>query len=302
MLAALKVFRQVGETVDTDYLALEVLPILWSFSLGPLLNLQQFGEFMALIKSLSGKIEREQTKKLQELSSGDSGGFQNGAGSSFNVAADHSQSSVDGTRDTFERLVLGKGSTGANNQEMDMWAEPPATQASRHGPSAEFSWSSTATPTGNAGNVNRGQSPMQNAPGFRTVTPDYNLSSFPSLQPASQKSPTAPAFPTLQPASPGGGHNLQGSMSGSSLASLSSMSTSNTAFSNPPPQQAPNYSAFSIPPPPATSSPLGSYTTASAGPSVSRPSLGANMTSPPMQNNPPQPRQGQGLDKYESLL
>ena len=55
MMAVLRVFKQVAEVADSDYLAMEVLPLLWQFSLGPLLNLQQFQAFMALIKALSGK-------------------------------------------------------------------------------------------------------------------------------------------------------------------------------------------------------------------------------------------------------
>lgn len=40
-MAALSVFEQVGRIADVDFIAMEVLPIMWSFSLGPLLNLQQ---------------------------------------------------------------------------------------------------------------------------------------------------------------------------------------------------------------------------------------------------------------------
>ncbi|THC96768.1 hypothetical protein EYZ11_003777 [Aspergillus tanneri] len=107
MMAALGVFRQVGTVADTDFLAMEILPILWSFSLGPLLDLHQFGEFLALIKNISSKIEREQTKKLQELSSGgNSSGFQNGIDGS-SKPSNLMQSDIDSTRDDFERLVLG---------------------------------------------------------------------------------------------------------------------------------------------------------------------------------------------------
>ncbi|KKY15593.1 putative protein kinase [Phaeomoniella chlamydospora] len=69
MMAALKVFRQVGKIADTDFLATDVLPIMWAFSIGPLLSLQQFQAFMTLIKSLSAKIENEQIKKLKDLGS-----------------------------------------------------------------------------------------------------------------------------------------------------------------------------------------------------------------------------------------
>ena len=83
-MAALKVFKQIGQMVDSDFLAMEVLPILWSFSLGPLLDLEQFQSFMNLIKSLSSRIEREHTRKLQELSSSN-GGAAARAGSSLRM-------------------------------------------------------------------------------------------------------------------------------------------------------------------------------------------------------------------------
>lgn len=316
MMAALNVFRQVGEAADTDFLALEVLPILWSFSLGPLLDLQQFGAFMTLIKKLSAKIEREQTRKLQELSSGgDSGGFQNGTGSPFTTALDVGQSTTDSTRDNFERLVLGKGSTASttsNNEDlMNPWSnvsrELPAAQASNQGTLSGFAWSSNATiSAGGSANLDRMQSPpIQAKPGFRTVTPDYSLSSFPPLEPTNrQKSPATPTFPVLQPAPPGGAHNVKGSMAGSSLAALASMNTSNTAASRQPQQQGPSFSAFSIPPPPSTSSPLGSYGKPGGVPNTNQSSLGMGMTSPFLNSAPSQAEgtQKQGLDKYESLI
>ena len=67
MLAALDVFKAIGPQVDSDFLAIDVLPILWQFSLGPLLNLEQFQAYMSLIKRLSSRVENEQTRKLQEL-------------------------------------------------------------------------------------------------------------------------------------------------------------------------------------------------------------------------------------------
>jgi SCY1-like protein 2 len=67
MMATLKVFRQVGRLADSDFLATDVLPLLWTLSLGPLLNLQQFKEFMDLIKQLSARIEDEQVRKLRDM-------------------------------------------------------------------------------------------------------------------------------------------------------------------------------------------------------------------------------------------
>lgn len=302
MLAALKVFRQVGTIADTDFLAMEVLPVLWSFSLGPLLNLHQFGEFMTLIKDLSAKIEQEQRKKLQELSSGgDSDGFQNGIGGGFRTGHEVGLSDSEGTRDNFERLVLGQGS---KSQEINSWdsltSEPPVAQASNQGQSAGFSWSSNATSARSSSNLNRGStSSMQTKPAFRSVTPDYNLSSFPSLQPTAQQNPPAmSAFPPSQPASPG----FRGSTSGSSLSALASMNASNAPNTRKMQQPAPNYSAFSIPPPPA-SGPAGSSPRPSL-PNASRSMPLTNMGASSSGANVSQSQgtQRQGLEKYESLL
>ncbi|KAJ6002857.1 hypothetical protein N7451_005404 [Penicillium sp. IBT 35674x] len=294
MVAALKVFREVGKVADSDFIALEVLPVLWSFSLGPLLNLNQFNDFMNLIKSLSAKIEKEQTRKLQELSSGgDSTGFQNGFSSFSQSATDLTSSDTDTARNNFERLVLGKSTTPSVSNGMDMWGgiETEASAASkRTTTSPAFSWSTNngtaLKPASSSGQL-----------GFRSITPDQKLSSFPSLAPARQPSPAAPAFPTMQPmqpmqpSSPTWGTQVQGGSRAGSLASLSGM-----AASTPAPQQA-NYSAFSIPPPPvgmnssnnAMRSPLGMNATTATFP-----------TQPQTQYQPP--AQKQGLDKYESLI
>lgn len=292
MMAGLKVFRQVGKVADTDFLALEVLPVLWSFSLGPLLNLNQFNDFMALIKSLSAKIEKEQTRKLRELSSGGgSGGFQNGSSSLSQSATDFTSPDTDSTRNNFERLVLGRSATPSNGNDMDLWGsmEPEPSASKRPSMSPGYSWS-----------MNHGAAPNQSGTssqlGFRSVTPDQKLNSFPSLQPAQQTSPAVSSFPTMQPSSPTWNAQAQGAnRAGPSLASLSGMAAGNP-MSRPTTQQAPKYSAFSIPPPP------GSMASSNA---MRSPPLSMNTTPTPFQHQaqPQQPptRKG-GLDKYESLL
>lgn len=275
MMAALKVFRQVGKVADTDFLALEVLPVLWSFSLGPLLNLNQFNDFMALIRSLSAKVEKEQTRKLQELSSdADSGGFQNGANTSTQ-STDLTSPDVDSARNNFERLVLGKSATPSNNNDMELWAsmESEASAAKRPSVSPVFSWSAnnnTSMPS---------QGNMSNQLGFRSITPDQKLSSFPSLQPSP---------PTWNAQTQGG------TRAGPSLRSLSNMATS-ASMPRPTPQQTPNYSAFSIPPPPGGANPNNAMTSPF--------SMHATPVPFSTQPQPQQPTaQKQGLDKYESLL
>jgi SCY1-like protein 2 len=294
MMAALKVFRQVGKVADTDFLALEVLPVLWGFSLGPLLNLQQFNEFMTLIKSLSAKIEKEQTRKLQELSSGaDSGGFQATANSFSQSATDLTSPSTDGARNNFERLVLGKNAAATNGKDVDLWggmddAQPVASN--RPSMSPGLSWS-----TNNA--AGSGQTSSSQL-GFRSITPDQKLGSFPSLEPARQTSPSISSFPAMQPSSPTWGVQSQGANRPSpSMASLSGLAA-NAPMSRPTSlsQQASNYSSFSIPPPP------GGMGAANA---MRSPSLNMNTTPAPFASQPqPQPQvpQKQGLAKYESLL
>lgn len=292
MMAALKVFRQVGTVADTDFLALEVLPVLWSFSLGPLLNLKQFNEFMTLIKSLSTKIEKGQTRKLQELSSGaESSGFQNDASSFSQSATDLTSPDADSARNNFERLVLGKNAAPSNGSDMDLWGsmDPETSAPKQSSMSPAFSWSTN----NNATASNQGSASTQL--GFRSITPDQKMSSFPSLQPSQQVSSAAPSLSSMQPSSPGWNVQAQGGhRAGSSLASLSGMAA-NAPMSGATPQQAPNYSAFSIPPPPGGTGSSNAMTSP----------LSMNPTQAPLQTQW-QPQQSttqkQGLDKYESLL
>ncbi|KAJ5081447.1 hypothetical protein NUU61_009711 [Penicillium alfredii] len=294
MMAALKVFRQVGAVADTDFLALEVLPVLWSFSLGPLLNLRQFNDFMALIKSLSSRVEKEQTRKLQELSSGaDTSGFQNGGGGFSQSSTDPSSPELDGARTNFERLVLGKNAAAANGQDADLWGsmEPETANPSHSSMSPSFSWSSS-----NAGVAKQTSASQPTGLGFRSITPDQKLSSFPSLEPARPTPPPTQPFAPMQPSSlwnASTGQQPQGSRPGPSLSSLSNM-TSSTPMSRPTSLQASNYSAFSIPPPPS----------GNVGTNNVRPPMNTTMTSTAFSSTPsqPPPTQRQGLDKYESLL
>lgn len=307
MMAALKVFRQVGLVADTEFLALEVLPVLWSFSLGPLLSLSQFNDFMALIKTLSSRIEQEQCKKLQELSS-DTGatGFQNGA-------HELSQSTPGlGSPDTdaagsFERLVLGKKASSANGEAIDMWGGMESAPAKAAAPtlSPSMSWSSN-----NAGMTNQASAlSSQSNLGFRSITPDQKLSSFPSLAPAAPRQtspiaqPAAQPFPPMQPQA--SSSSIWGAPANSttrpsmgapspSLTSMSTMTSSNYMSGST--TAAPNYSSFSIPPPPGGS--MGGSNTMRSPLSPATRSTSFQAPTPP-----PQPAgQRQGLDKYESLI
>ncbi len=166
MMAALNLLRQAGKIADTDFLALDVLPILWSFSLGPLLDLQQFKSFMDLIKSLSSRIEREQARKLQELSATNRSPDTRSLNTSSRTTNGFTGSTLTSTaEDDFERLVLGKAAQST--------VEPSTTTAQV----PTFSWSSSASAS----------TTIQNDPASRPVTPDTALSSFPTLHPANNR-------------------------------------------------------------------------------------------------------------------
>lgn len=218
MMAALDLLRQVGKIADTDFLALDILPTLWTFSLGPLLDLQQFKSFMDLIKSLSSRIEREQTRKLQGLSSANRSSDTRSQNASSRTANGTSGSgTASSIEDDFERLVLGK-STRVGPK--------PSTQVSA------FSWSTANTP---------------NNPASRSITPDTTLSSFPTLQPASNK-PHLEAAAAAAPSSPW--TTAQRTASQASLTTLAGMQNSSTPqMSNRPAQPAYQTPAYAIPPP-----------------------------------------------------
>lgn len=311
MMAALAVFKQVGKLADTDFLASDVLPILWSFSLGPLLNLQQFQEFMNLIKSLSAKIEREQTRKLQDLSSSNGSGLSAASRSNdlMNMGSVDAMFGQNGTDDVgesdFERLVLGKGA--ANGPASDILGESMRPQAPRvqsgQTQAPVFSWSTPAiNPTPNS------TSNSYSNQGSRAITPDQSMSAFNTLQPLSAGG-SKPMQP-MQPMQPNGyGMNSLATVqpstpvtpwpnfynTTSTLQSAQPQSHSSVAPSS---QRTPNaFSTFSIAPPPSQAqraNPVQQYSVSSG------PNTGPGMNPPPA--NSMQQTQKKGLDAYESLI
>ena len=177
MMAALAVFRQVGKIADSEFVAMDVLPILWSFSLGPLLNLEQFTKYMDLIKALSGKVEQEQMKKLRELSSTTNG---------FDATRQNNLMTMNATTDVFEdpnvgendfeRLVLGKASGQASNIQ-EIFKTPQHAQTLQP-TSPSYNWSN---PSQNSSMSNMLRS--QQIPQSRAITPDQSLNSFMPLKP-----------------------------------------------------------------------------------------------------------------------
>ncbi|QIX01402.1 hypothetical protein AMS68_006919 [Peltaster fructicola] len=318
MMAALKVFKQVGIVADSDFLAMDVLPILWSFSLGPLLNLQQFQSFMSLIKNLSTRIEREQTKKLQELGSSNQTGL--GRSSSGQITSSQGLNGLgSGEEPDFASLVSGrKAATPMNDDLMNDWSAPaarPATtvrstssQAVNSAPT--FSWQTTqpqrstqpiAQSTSQRGALG-GMTPS--IPVSRTITPDQSLGSFATLTPASpwatplqptqQTSTTISAMPMrpAQPAASSGNANWAATNSTSAWASQAPTQPALNGFgatSKPSP-------SFVLPPPPGS----GSFANRPAMNSTLQPSVTRPMYSNNGINQTTAPKSG--LDKFESLI
>lgn len=241
MIAALNVIRIVGQIADADFVAMEILPILWNMSLGPLLDLKQFQQFMDLIKSLSRRVEDEQTKKLQELSGTTNPGtaapaedflaFGGVTGTTFDSG------SGGATADDFEALVKGRagGGGGSASNGQPSWDDPaPATpsmsQPSPATPQAPtFSWSTKSAPV---------MTPTsQSSAGFRTVTPDLNQ--FQPMAPSSTQ-----FSQPLQPSPSNGFSQPAAHQSTSSSSSINwSTAASSTSPQNPWTQSTPNYSS-----------------------------------------------------------
>lgn len=302
MAAALAVFKQVGNIADTEYLALEILPILWNFSLGPLLNLQLFQEFMDLIKKLSARIETEQTRKLRDLSNSSD---TKDTSRSHDLGATNGFFATSGTENVgandFERLVLGKGTT--NGSDMLGEAQP---QAPKPG-APTLAWSSPPLFAHQNG-------PMANmmAPQSRAITPDQALHSFATLSPNPKTFNTAPgglsSFAPMQPTTTLQPQPATAPWSSSQPAFRPSQPAAYTMSPPPAPppaqsQQQPvtPFSAFSLPLPPPTS-PLRSGVQAqhtmgyfAAVPGGNKGPLQPHAASQPAQ-------QKSGLDRYESLI
>ncbi|KAK2603529.1 Protein kinase domain-containing protein ppk32 [Conoideocrella luteorostrata] len=337
MLAALNVLRIVGETADADFVAMDILPILWNMSLGPLLDLRQFQTFMELIKNLSRRVEDEQTKKLQELSgtanTGTAGpnedflAFGGVTGTMFD-----SSNGSGGNEDDFESLVKGRGgitassSSNSKNNGFASWDESPSVMSTTAkstlstSKTPSFSWS-TQGPTSP---TTTSQPTMGNQANFRTVTPD--LARFSTLAPSSTQysqplQPTQPAQSTNWSASsvatpsnpwaaPSSTANYSGysSQTPTTAATGSSFNGMNHSMSSMSVGQArpslggnsSRNSSFSIPPPPGgMSSPTASF-------GIKPPPAQAQSSWPtPATNQNSTGSTGQqksGLDRYESLI
>lgn len=319
-MAALSVFQQVGKVADADFLATDVLPVLWQFSLGPLLDLSQFQAFMKLVKKTSTRIEEEHTRKLSELAA--NAGSSRGTGSTA-MRSPNKQSDYDlnGTFDTngdddFESLVTGRKSVSKQDDLFDAgWGNESSTQST--GPAqrqtqsqkdanlAQFSSPSAAPSVNNTTNLPSHIS--------RTVTPD-TLGSFKALTPSSGAT-TAPSTSMnglMQPQYNPQQHSSFGSTMQAmqpqrpmppTSTSIDWSRSSNAMGNSLKPQQFGNNTStqfatnssfssnnFGIPPPPHNNAPSMNIQLPTRTP-TSMPNTASAA-----------PKAKQGLDKYESLI
>lgn len=66
MMATLSVQEAMGVKVDREAVATLVLPQLWTMSMGPLLNIEQYQRFMSVIRRLGDRVEKEHNQFLRD--------------------------------------------------------------------------------------------------------------------------------------------------------------------------------------------------------------------------------------------
>ncbi|KAK3303330.1 kinase-like domain-containing protein [Chaetomium strumarium] len=326
MMAALGVLRVIGKVADAEFVAMDILPVLWSMSLGPLLDLKQFQAFMELIKTLSGRVEEEQTRKLQELAgSNTSASAVKDDFMSFGPVAGSSLDANGTTETDFEQLVKGEsGAASANPLELG-WdtmassttlASPSSTRKST--PTATFSWSSPPAAPATASSNQLGAVKAQQ-PSFRTVTPD--LGSFQPITPTVTQfsQPLQPTTKATSSISQTPSTQQTTSINwGAAAATAPISSSSNTLWSSPPAAQQPPTAAvgslslgqqqqaqhratsFSLPPPPGASGGTGASSSLSSFSLAPPPGTQTQTQRPPISTTTSTPAFG-GLGAMNSM-
>jgi SCY1-like protein 2 len=308
MMAALTVLRVVGKEADADFVAMDILPILWSMSLGPLLELKQFQTFMELIKVLSKRVEDEQTKKLQELS-----GNSNGASAlpaedfmAFGGVTGTAFDQTNGTtEDDFERLVKGKVNLDSSGS-FPSWDDAPSSTARVTSPAPAsntpktpaFSWSTPSPTTNSTVPPNQFGAIKAQQPTYRTVTPD--LGRFEAMTPATtqfsqplqpSQTSTATARPTMQqqPSSASVDWSSASAATANPWSSKSTSTSTSTSTPTPTPTSISNYIPSNPISPPSTSG-FGSLTSPMASMSMNqRPTMSQPQSQKSAFSLPPPP-------------
>ncbi|KAF9257777.1 kinase-like protein [Marasmius fiardii PR-910] len=208
MMATLSIHEAMGFKVDREAVATLVLPQLWSMSMGPLLNLDQFQRFMSVIKKLGERVEKEHIQYLRDSQRLEDRST-NANDSGVNMA------SFAGTVD-FESLVGKTSASGSNAQlngsstgetpswEDDVWGSifNESSNTSSLSPASSPQISPRPPVTSTTLNF----SPLRSQATIPTVTPNtVRNPSFPSsFSPPLQVKMTQPASASLSSTAPMG--------------------------------------------------------------------------------------------------
>ncbi|KAG8714841.1 hypothetical protein FRC09_017195 [Ceratobasidium sp. 395] len=268
-MATLDVHERMGMKVDREAVATLVLPQLWAMSVGPLLNIAQFQRFMAVIRSLSERIEKEHAQHLRDSQRVEdrSAIALNG---STNIAAPTAvdfHSLVGGGRSPSAGAgavtPIANGSTTptpapANGWDDDLWGSILGATPASPPPSTVSARSSLSVP--------QAPQPISVQPSPGASRPLSAAARALGAKPISSNLPPPPTKRSVIPPPPSN--------------SLSSPISTNT-FSPPPPGGAPNNVFSSFPPPMGRS--------ASGQPTYTAPAPNYNLTltpTPPKPSNP----------------
>ncbi|KAL1722611.1 kinase-like domain-containing protein [Schizophyllum commune] len=194
MMATLSVQEAMGSKVDREAVATLVLPQLWAMSMGPLLNVEQFQRFMAVIRKLGDRVEAEHNQFLRDSQRIED----KSATQTTNGSAIPSAVNMD-----FESLVGRANGTSVAPSPITattpMSFSAPPLQPTMTGVSVQSTSSYTMTPT-------KPQAPSQPSYGG----PNYNISlpsapfgaSSSGMAPMQPSTPVAPALPAFNASSP----------------------------------------------------------------------------------------------------
>ncbi|KAG8947652.1 hypothetical protein FRC04_010586 [Tulasnella sp. 424] len=189
MMATLQVHEAMGLKVEREAVATLVLPQLWAMCVGPMLNVEQFGKFMQVIKVLGDRIEKEHSQYLR-----DSQRVEDKSA----VAASNGIPSITSGPVDFESLVGGGRSSGlsaasspgvnggtpapAKSWEDDVWGNMlNGNESPNPGGSARNSFSMTPTPRTQSPAIPSGGTLRPTAPST-TLRTSTNQSTLPSVR------------------------------------------------------------------------------------------------------------------------
>ncbi|KAL1669341.1 kinase-like domain-containing protein [Schizophyllum commune] len=230
MMATLSVQEAMGSKVDREAVATLVLPQLWAMSMGPLLNVEQFQRFMAVIRKLGDRVEAEHNQFLRDSQRiEDKSATQTTNGSAIPSAVNMDFESLVGrangtsvapspitatTPMSFSASPLQPTMTGGSVQSTSSYTMAPTkpqspSQPSYGGPNYNISLSSAPF-----GASSSGMAPMQPSTPVAPSLPAFNASSSPLFaQPmsatpppglGSMLTPSRPAQPTWNAQKPPG--------------------------------------------------------------------------------------------------